>query len=245
MGFSLLSPLPPSVAQTWLEHRCFVVLVLLPAFQCQQELTGHRDLCVCASAQEGNCKYTHHFSLVNGAECKQALPEMPYSAALGKELGFSTSLLHWGICLHLLLLPSRRSRGICNYSYFSGLGQAKTFGTFPAAVWDVGTSEETQQCCNVHRIVERLRLEGALRPFSSTPCHGLCVPISGCPGPTHVLRHLQGWSTHSSEHCHGLTDLSKGSAPYIWSKSPLFQFKAITLVLSPSDHLKSCSPLCL
>lgn len=78
MGFRLLSPLPPLVSQTWLECCCSVVPVLVPALQCQQELTRHRDLCVCASAQEGNCKYTHRFSLVNGAECKQALPEMPW-----------------------------------------------------------------------------------------------------------------------------------------------------------------------
>lgn len=43
-------------------------------------------------------------------------------------------------------------------------------------------------------------LEGTLKiTESQKPCRGLSPTSSGCPGPIHSLRHLQGWGTRTSQ----------------------------------------------
>lgn len=45
---------------------------------------------------------------------------------------------------------------------------------------------------------------------ASSPAICWLLPSSGCPGPRHSLRHLQGWGTHSlGQQCQHLTTLDK------------------------------------
>lgn len=50
-------------------------------------------------------------------------------------------------------------------------------------------------------------LEGAVKTVWSHPCCGLSAPQLRLLGAHPWLEHLQGWGTHSSEQCQGLTIL--------------------------------------